>query len=252
MEYQRFIRIVPYINRIKLYGFYLALCLALSCNSQVDIPTSSATPITGELAISLILQPEKQRQAGLLASVAPPDDYEKIPTYVDSANFKIGDTLFHWMPADSFYADRDCWRIDYDAQNCGNYFSEGLDVQFGETYVLTIETSSQSISGKTTVPGDFSLSMLNNKLSWTASEHATAYHVYVADRWERLFEEITTLQEIDVDLSLDNPEEWKATVVALDTNYYNFITEQSLQAGITGGYGVFGSAVVRSIAVVLQ
>ncbi len=155
----------------------------------------------------------------------------------------------------------------------------------GDTLRLTVSHPEfDSVSGTTVVPDTFSIvspteddtvDFGSDSLIWTRSQNCAGYYLSL----ERINEEDTfyvsvvigndTLPGVPYDSAFvrvplqflrdENPGPYTLRLCALDSNYTKWVGlgggplggGEEHSAGITGGVGVFGAAVVRSVTVVL-
>lgn len=144
---------------------------------------------------------------------------------------------------------------------------DAFSVQPGGRYVLSAATPFGTITGSTTVPGDFSiLSPSNNqvfsrgatvRIVWTKSSHAFGYHVKATDEDSRspittstLVNDTTYSIRFDPDFRISGA--ITIQVFAYDKNYDDHRSKVVPRAGITNAYGCFGSSLLQTVRIRVQ
>jgi len=158
------------------------------------------------------------------------------------------------------------------------FSSESLNILPLHTYYLNVSADGMSsVEGKTIVPGNFQIvyPQQNDTISTfdtlllKKSKNAGGYYItyYCTDSLNyhkdiRIVPQETTLDTL---IKIYGVLLWEGPAVikvaAIDTNYYQYVGKlfgfienrnAKLQEGINGGLGVFGSAVVESVNVVIK
>jgi len=150
------------------------------------------------------------------------------------------------------------------------YVSYDIQLQAGEIYYL--EASKQGLDtlfGETTVPGEFEFLnqpydtiTLEDTIIFSRSDGAIVYYCLFErfGRRDALWlkpDTLDSLVKIRVGDHIGRPPEGLCTITitAFDRNYYNYIFEPNdslMQAGVTGGLGLCGSAWREMILVYLD
>ncbi len=173
------------------------------------------------------------------------------------------------------------------SSNGNRYYSAAGKVRIvtDAEYGLSVETSFGTITGSTRVPGEFTIGFPVDKsriafsgnqatlpIHWTRSTNAFVYQIVATMvSWEtRTFngmdpftlrrEEVRTFSTVDTAfsaiLSLRSQSNLPDTVIvevtAFDKNFYSHKFLGNERAGVTGGYGVIGSGVAKSITLTVQ
>jgi hypothetical protein len=113
----------------------------------------------------------------------------------------------------------------------------GQFLRNGQRYVLTVETSSGTIQGSTSIPGSFNITYdSDSAVRWSRAEGAAGYQV-VEGAYRLL--QLDTVYRPGRFIGVSVP----IRVIALDSNLFRYLrgTEQTA-AGITGGFGILGGA----------
>ena len=146
-----------------------------------------------------------------------------------------------------------------------------LTVQPGGAYSLSVVRGSTVIQGATRVPGNFSIirpldgqvfSGLKRKLriefAWTSSDNSQCYSVNITQYYRtplslipqtHSFDVFDTLFTMPYDLDVYSPDSLNLEIYSFDKNYYHHRFKSVARSGITGGYGYFGSAVLKKLVV---
>ena len=232
----------------------ILLFIFLLFNKCNDI--STVEEINDEIAINLILKADSEKQTALLTYIQKVDEesinYQFINnvTLIDSADFFINDIKLQNILTDSIKNNRECYsnlpRID----KCFNYFSENTKLVNNGINTLQIKIDNKIITGETIMPGDFTISLEDKKLSWTSSSNASLYRISVWAQNEQFvqpFEQATFDTVITLNIKDFKPDAYRIMVEAIDENFFNFIMKENFQAGLQNAYGVFGSVRTKKI-----
>ena len=184
--------------------------------------------------------------------------------FIDNASIKVNDVVKTYN-----------FKIQLDTVNSAmvrSYTPESLlVVQPSAAYSLLVNSGLGSIQGQTLVPGDFSivkpingelLSRIKGKLrpefSWTRCKYAELYTVKLTQFYStgafkypmtHSFDVLDTTLVLPYELDVYSPDTLYAEIYAFEKNYYRHRFKSVASSGITGGYGYFGSAVLKKVTV---
>ncbi|MEO0079958.1 MAG: DUF4249 family protein [candidate division WOR-3 bacterium] len=183
-----------------------------------------------------------------------------------SGQFFSGATVRLWK-------GNDTWEFCYDTKS--NYLSrEAVTVQSRDTFYLQVSAPGfETVWARTVVPDTFSITKpvggdtvsVDSLLCWTRSRNCGGYLLAVGDTSGTWF--IGALPDslagrLPMFFLAGAPgEQYTLHLLALDTNYYNWMimaaadtvgVRQNRVSGLVGGMGVFGSAVECSVRVFVK
>ncbi len=143
-----------------------------------------------------------------------------------------------------------------------------------QRYRINVKTTGEEMVGETTIPGDFEIitpvqkqkftrkdSRIEVPLRWTASENTKGYEgvitFFTPSPYDRKFSYYFDTQDLSFTFSQTLSyygiiDSCIITISAYDNNYYNFKERKTQNAGITNGYGYFGSAVSKTVKVIIE
>ena len=145
-----------------------------------------------------------------------------------------------------------------------------LPIVHGQSYELTVKSGETTITGQTTIPGDFEIMTPKEEetfplsaeiaLSWTQSEAAFGYLIEfsgppmelpITQDSTIIFRQRYNFMARDTSLvitggSFYETGEYLLRILAFDENYHNHKFEGLDVSGIEGGYGLFGASVLKS------
>ena len=225
---------------------FLTLLWVFACR---ETGVSEQNQYEDELSISLVLLTDQIKQTAFVSKVQPFETDLGRMLFADSVTLVVDNLPFNWIPADSMQYNRYCWQNVLDVRKCYNYFTDSLVIKAGETYKLQALFKGKTISGKTDVPGDFSISVNGRTISWTESKNAYLYRIngFHLKGGNFLLEQATKNTKITINDDDFVPGPYRITVEALDKNFYDLAFERTYAAGLSGAYGVFGSVTVKTI-----
>lgn len=233
----------------KIIGIF-SLILVISCGKKnpqfIDLAT-------GELAISGILNPDLRKQTVMLTKVESMANEDYFPEYVNDAVVTLNNVgLAVWELDDERY--RDCWRLDRNNNQCGNYVLENLPVMPDRNYTLRIIHDGKERELNTHIPGTFTLQKnTDNSWTWTKSEKAAQYHIALFDdNWDMVFERYSQSTSVSIDEKLLTPGEYKIRVTALDSNLASWARLQEDTSSGNDLYGVFGSIFMQELDFLIE
>ncbi len=154
------------------------------------------------------------------------------------------------------------------------YIDSTSNFKPGEKYYLNIKTETETITGETTLPGDFEINSHKNyqeitadktiklDMKWTKSNDSYAYILnlrfpitspspeasYYFINYSYITYDTTFYYNNSAFLTLlDTSQSIIVSVTAVDKNFYQHHFEQYNSTGINKGYGYFGSGTVKTV-----
>jgi len=219
--------------------------------------TSNNIILTNEVTVNLILKADTNKQIALLTYVQEFDKQSNNFQYInnieliDNADFFVNNNRFENIISDSM-KNNHLWNSDLPKlDSCYNYFSENKNILNEAINTLQIEVKNKTITGKTILPGDFSVSLNKRKLTWTSSSNAFLYRITVLYQNEenvQPFKQTTTDTTINLEIVDFIPGIYNIIVEAIDENLYNFTINDEFHSGLEGAYGVFGSVRIKQFS----
>lgn len=228
------------MHRILLFTVFTGVLL-IGCDSSFTRPEVDPPDA---LAVTSILNPYADTQAVALMEVANPLPDSQNARLVPDASVQVGGILFDHRPA----TERSGPPNRYPRH--ANYRTDVLDVAPGSTYSLDVKKDSYSLAGTVTVPDTFIGRTEGRRLVWTESEGAARYHILVEDAAETPFEFRKEYTVTDTTVFVEGDEftagSYYVEITAQDPNLAAFMRDETDQAGVVDGYGVFGGQTVIS------
>lgn len=222
--------------RQVLFAFVVAASL-VACDSSFTRPEPN---VPDALAVTAILDPYVDTQAVALTKVANPLPDRQCAGSVTNATVRVeGVTFNERSEAPAGPPNR--------YPRHANYRSAALTVEPGSTYTLNAEKDQLTLSGTVSVPDTFRGWADGQRLFWTPSAGAARYQVHVEDAAETPFEFLSEYTVFDTSVVVGTRDEdfqsgsYYVEIAAQDSNLTAFMRHETDQAGVTGGYGVFGA-----------
>ena len=169
----------------------------------------------------------------------------------------------------------DYFPFTYTEDEYGNkdYLNSRPNFKPGEKYNLNLKTETVTITGETTLPGDFEITSYKEgqeiiadktvelNLNWSRSNNAFVYILnfkfpmysswfndyYYANFSNKTYDTIFHFSDSNALLGLDTTHYSIISVTAIDKNFYRHYFEEYNSVGIDRGYGYFGSGTVKTI-----
>ncbi len=219
------------------------------------------------------------------------DDYSVL-AYITSDSAKQKVFVYRAVPlnsndsSDYFYDKADVSVTGNSTLEKYSYYNDNFYAEYyvdstshfkpGEKYYLNIKTGTETITGETTLPGDFEITSLKNyqeilvdksvilDLKWTKSDNAYAYiinfnfpltYYYGAPTSYIKYAFITNDTTFNYNNDafypdLDTTQYTRVSVTAVDKNFYQHHFEEYNSCGLNKGYGYFGSGTVKKVYLV--
>jgi hypothetical protein len=195
------------------------------------------------LVVNILLISGEPRQKAVITKVVSNDHTE--PSYVDDISLIIND--IHFKRNEDYMIRGEGINFSWDY----NYYSDSLEVIPGKIYRMKIITlDGDTITGQTIVPNDFDISIDDDlHVQWESQKNVKAYKfsVYKKDDSGNLFpllDEVVFANNYHIDSGIfSGSGPYWIKITAFDENFYEYVVKEKDQYGITGGLGVFGSAV---------
>lgn len=207
--------------------------------------------VEDSLVVHAILDPDQDRQKVVISRVLPPEDFQEI--YVNDVQVKINNFPLEHREVESNLLHR----RGFNYQEDYNYYTR-LEVENENTYTLVVTRNRDTlITGQTTVPEIQSMefSPPNRTFQWVAPDAPLFYFSASSNRG--IYEENRTILHDRTPMLNRNDlvsgrytipadqyseiSNFRFAVTAVDSNYFEYIINESTRAGISGGRGVFGS-----------
>jgi hypothetical protein len=244
-----------------------------------DLPHLPEEPTPDALSVNLLLQrggarpqaagedlPEG-RTYGFVGLVSSPGEVYLQPLWDARVAVNGAPLTVRRTAENEFYTG-----VDRPLESGYNYYSDSLRLQPATDYTLFVEAGGRRLTGRTRMPGEFSLRAVNGVaggrrvprgeplvLHWGRADGAALYAVTVEDGNENL--EIATRLPVftsDTTAVLPFANSASATVPitveirAMDSNLYRASVLRDSRAGLEGGFGFFGSANVKRYRIDLE
>ncbi|HEU5175028.1 MAG TPA: hypothetical protein VFT96_09760 [Gemmatimonadaceae bacterium] len=120
-----------------------------------------------------------------------------------------------------------------------------VDLEYGETYLIEIETEGRVVRGRATLPADFQVVLVQRNgqrwLTWPRVVGAGGYQVRLSGGETRFLS--------DTMLLVAHSDGVAGFVSAFDDNLYRYVTDEELtSSGVEGAFGVFGAVTTRDFS----
>ena len=245
------------ISRRFVLVLFTLLILITGCNKVTTEPTG-----IDDYSVLAYITSDSAKQKIFVYRAVPLNSNDSSDYFYDKAEVSV--TGNSTLEKYSYYNDN-----YYDEY----YVDSTSHFKPGETYYLNIKTGAETVTGETTLPGDFEITSLKNyqviivdktiklDLKWTKSNNAYAYIInfnlpityyyggstfYIKDAF--ITNDTTFNFSDDAFISaIDTSQYSIVSVTAVDKNFYQHHFEEYNSCGLNKGYGYFGSGTVKKV-----